>query len=387
MSYLLSRPFLPLASMALWRQKTEDERDPLEAIIGWFPDHAFFDTPSGQWVGLLALALLASLVGLLAAWVLRRLLARLARRTKVEWDDRLVAESRGPVAMLVVLGVLTILWIQLPLHEAVQAALRLIFVLGFILAATWLAIRAVKVVAWGLEKRFVAEGDVSRSRSVRTQVLVLRKVATIVLVFVGVSLALLQFEVLRSIGTSVLASAGIVGLIVGLAAQKSISNLIAGLQLSITQPIRIDDTVIIENEWGFVEEITLTYVVVRVWDQRRLVVPVSRFLEQPFQNWTKGRPDLLGTVFLHADYRVPVEMVREEVQRLCRASDKWDGREWGLIVTDATEKTVQLRALVSAVDSGALWKLRCEVREGLVRFLQQLDGGRYLPRLRLEEAG
>jgi len=214
---------------------------------------------------------------------------------------------------------------------------------------------------------------------------VLRRVVSITIGVVAVAMMLVQFEVVRTVGMSLLASAGIAGVVLGLAAQRTIATLLAGLQLSITQPIRIGDTVIVEGEWGTIEEINLTYVVVKVWDQRRLIVPMSRFLEQPFQNWTKVSPELLGTVFFHADYRVPIEALREELDRIVEDHPKFDGRAKSVLITDATDRTVQVRAMISAKDASDQWDLRCEVRERMIRFLQTYEGGRYLPRLRLED--
>jgi small-conductance mechanosensitive channel len=191
---------------------------------------------------------------------------------------------------------------------------------------------------------------------------------------------------MRVVGTSLLASAGVAGLVVGLSAQRTIATVLAGLQLSLTQPLRAGDVVIMEGEWGTVEEITLTYVVVRIWDQRRLVVPITKVLEAPFQNWTRAGSELLGTVFLHADHRVPVQLVREELARFVETRPEWDRRVVGVQVTDATERGVVLRALVSSADASRGWDLRCAVREHLVGFLQRLEGGRYLPRTRLEPA-
>ncbi|MDH3556239.1 MAG: mechanosensitive ion channel family protein, partial [Deltaproteobacteria bacterium] len=177
--------------------------------------------------------------------------------------------------------------------------------------------------------------------------------------------------------------AGIVGIIVGLAAQKSISTLFAGIQMAITQPIRIDDVVIVENEWGRIEEITLTYVVVRIWDLRRLIVPITYFLEKPFQNWTRISAEILGTVFLYVDYTVPVEAVRTELRRILENSPLWDGQICLLQVTNATERTTELRAIISATDASNAWELRCEVREKLIGFIRQNypDG---LPKVRAE---
>jgi small-conductance mechanosensitive channel len=185
----------------------------------------------------------------------------------------------------------------------------------------------------------------------------------------------------RQFGASILASAGIAGIVVGFAAQRSIATLLAGFQIALTQPIRIDDVVIVEKEWGRIEDITLTYVVVRVWDLRRLVVPITYFIEQPFQNWTRSSADILGTVFLYVDYSVPLEPLRAEFTRILEHSRFWDGKVNVLQVTNAKEQTLEIRALASAADASLAWDLRCEIREKLITFVQQTFPDS-LPRLR-----
>jgi small-conductance mechanosensitive channel len=192
---------------------------------------------------------------------------------------------------------------------------------------------------------------------------------------------LMVFESVRQFGASILASAGIAGIVVGLAAQRSIATLLAGFQIAMTQPIRVDDVVIVEGEWGRIEDITLTYVVVKVWDQRRLIVPMTHFLERPFQNWTRTSAEMLGTVLLYADYSVPVGELRDELTRILSHSRYWDGRVNVLQVTESKEYSVELRALVSAADASQAWELRCEVREQLVTFMQRRHP-ESLPRLR-----
>jgi small-conductance mechanosensitive channel len=194
---------------------------------------------------------------------------------------------------------------------------------------------------------------------------------------------LMVFESVRQFGTSILASAGIAGIIIGFAAQRSISTLLAGFQIALTQPIRIDDVVIVENEWGRVEDISLTYVTVRIWDLRRLILPISYFIERPFQNWTRTSADILGTVFLHVDYTVPLQPLRDELDRILAASPLWDGKVKVLQVTDAKPQTLELRALASAADASAAWDLRCEIREKLIAFLQTHYPAS-LPRVRAE---
>jgi len=212
--------------------------------------------------------------------------------------------------------------------------------------------------------------DNLQARRVVTQVRVLARTADVVVIVLGTAIILLTIPGVRQLGASLLASAGVAGLAIGLAARPVLSNLIAGLQIALTQPIRLDDVVIIEGEWGRIEEIAGSYVVVRIWDERRLVVPLNWFIEHPFQNWTRRSSQLIGTVFLMLDFRTPLAPLREEFKRLCEASEQWDRRVCVLQVTDATEQTMQLRMLVSSTDSGRNFDLRCQVREGLIAFVQ-----------------
>ena len=191
------------------------------------------------------------------------------------------------------------------------------------------------------------------------------------MVVVALAFMLMMFPAVRHVGISILASAGVMGIIAGLAAQRSIANILVGIQIAVTQPFRVEDVVVVEGEWGWIEEITATYVVVRIWDLRRLVLPIIYFTEKPFQNWTRTSADLLGTVFLYVDYTVPVEAIRQELHRVLQDSSFWDGKAWGLQVTDTSERTVTIRALMSAADSPTAWNLRCEVREKLIVYLQE----------------
>lgn len=233
-----------------------------------------------------------------------------------------------------------------------------------------------------LERFRIDVADNREARAVHTQVSVLRKVATSAIVLFGFAAVLMVFDEVRQVGATILASAGVAGIVIGFAAQRSLGTLLAGFQIALTQPIRIDDVVIVEGEWGKIEEITLTYVVVNIWDQRRLIVPITYFLEKPFQNWTRTTAELLGTVELYVDHALPVERLREELTRLLQASKLWDQRVNVLQVTDVREHTVQVRALMSAANAGVAFDLRCEVREGLLKFLQQ-QHPQGLPRFRL----
>jgi small-conductance mechanosensitive channel len=209
----------------------------------------------------------------------------------------------------------------------------------------------------------------------------LRKIITTIVALIAIASMLMVFESVRHFGTAIIASAGVAGIILGFAAQKSIATLLAGVQIALTQPIRIDDVVIVEGEWGRIEEITLTYVVVRIWDLRRLVLPISYFIEKPFENWTRTSAELLGSVFLYVDYNVPLERLRAELQKILDSSKLWDRKVSVLQVTDTKQHTIEIRVLVSAHDASTAWDLRCEVREKLIGYLQK-HHPESLPRLR-----
>lgn len=272
------------------------------------------------------------------------------------------------------------------LPEGVTAVLGQIVAVLMIAAVTWGLIQVLEASEDVVRRRYdVSRSDNLRARRVHTQVGVFVRAAQIIVAVIGAAVALMTFEQVRVIGTSLLASAGLAGLIIGLAARPAVSNLIAGVQIALTQPIRLDDVVIMNGEWGRIEEITASYVVVRVWDQRRLIVPLTEVIEKPFQNWTRTTAELLGTVFLHADYTVDIDALRAELARFLEGHPKWDGRVQQIVVTDATPTTLQLRALVSSANAGDSWDLRCEIREHLVSFLQRTQPG-CLPRARADVA-
>lgn len=277
--------------------------------------------------------------------------------------------------------------IALPLlrfSQEIQTLVSHIANIWMIGALGWFSIKIVHLIRELVLIRYdIGAKDNLNARRIYTQVRVITHVITAVIVVLTISLMMMTYPKVRQIGISLLASAGIAGIILGFAAQKTLGNLVAGIQIALAQPIRLDDVVIIEGEWGWIEEITLTYVVVRIWDLRRLVVPISYFIEKPFQNWTRMSADILGTVFIYTDYTIPVKEVRKELTRILEQSIFWDKKVNVLQVTNASEKTVELRALMSAVDSPTAWNLRCEVREKLLEFMQK----RYpesLPRMRVE---
>jgi small-conductance mechanosensitive channel len=225
--------------------------------------------------------------------------------------------------------------------------------------------------------------DNLHARKIRTQAQVVSKTLYILIGIFTVASILMLFEEVRHLGTSILASAGVVGVILGFAAQKSIANLFYGLQIALAQPIRLDDVVIVGGEWGRIEEITLTYVVVHVWDDTRLIVPLSDFIEKQFQNWTRVSANLLGSVILWVDYSLPLEETRDAVRQIVESNPLWDRRFWNLQVSDTSERTMQIRVLCTAADSSIAWNLRCEVREKLIAYIQK-NHPRSLPRLRGE---
>ncbi len=248
----------------------------------------------------------------------------------------------------------------------------------------WVIVKIVCIIRDALLNHYdINAPDNVHARGMHTQIRLIANIIGVVIVLLTVSFILMSFAEVRQIGVSILASAGIMGIVIGFAAQKTLGNLIAGIQIAIAQPIRLGDVVIIENEWGWIEEITLTFVVVRIWDLRRLVIPISYLLEKPFQNWTRTSADILGSVFIYADYTIGVKDVRAELTRILGESQYWDKKVNVLQVTDAKERVIELRALMSAADSPTAWKLRCEVREKLLEFLQT-KFSECLPRVRIE---
>jgi len=278
-------------------------------------------------------------------------------------------------------------FIALPIlrfSETIQTLISHIVTLWIIASVGWLVIRSIHVVREAILERYdINVKDNLTARQVYTQIRVVENIINISIIVLTIAAILMTFPKVRQIGVSLLASAGMLGIILGFAAQKTLGNFIAGIQIAIAQPIRLDDVVIVENEWGWIEEITLTYVVIRIWDLRRLIVPISYFIDKPFQNWTRISADILGSVYIYADYTIPVNEVREELTRILNKSASWDKKVNVLQVTNATERTVELRALMSASDSPTAWQLRCEVREKLLVFLQK-NFPQSLPRTRVE---
>jgi small-conductance mechanosensitive channel len=243
--------------------------------------------------------------------------------------------------------------------------------------------RAIVLLRVFIEDKYDIENENNlKARKVYTQLRIIQRIMIILVVIIALGSILISFDKIRQLGISIFASAGIAGIVIGFAAQKMIASFIAGLQIALTQPIRIDDAVFVEGQWGWIEEITITYVVVRIWDKRRLIVPSTYFIENSFQNWTRNSSDIMGTVFIYADYGFPVDALRKKLTGLLRKNPKWDKKVNVIQVTDATEKTKEMRILVSAKNSPTLWDLRVELREKLIDFIRD-EYPQHLPHSRV----
>lgn len=327
-----------------------------------------------------AIALVAALGTWIAAVVGMAILRRLVRFSVLL--TLLVQGLAAPVAIVAPLVALQLVWAATPEGTLWLPRAQRITALLLIAALTWLAVRAIGAVGNAVVVLHPSNvSDNLEARRVQTQTRVLARTLMFFVVLLGAGAGLMMFPGVRQIGTSLLASAGVAGLAAGIAAKPVLGNLIAGLQIALTQPIRLDDVVIIEGEWGRIEEISATYIVVKLWDQRRLVVPLQWVIEHPFQNWTRSESALLGTVLLWVDYGVPLAPLREELARVCESAPEWDHRVGLLQVVDTNDRAMQVRALVSAADASKAWDLRCRVREALIDYLQRThpEG---LPRLR-----
>jgi len=298
--------------------------------------------------------------------------------------ERIIAGTRKPARLALLVFALAVTLPAVPLNDGIAQVLSHILFITTIGLLGWIAIAAVHIAADIYLMRFrIDVADNLLARKHYTQIRILVRVADILVVVLTVGFALMTFSSVRQYGVSLFASAGVAGLVAGLAARPVLSNLFAGVQLAMTQPIRIDDVVIVENEWGWIEEITSTYVVIRIWDLRRLIVPLSYFIEKPFQNWTREGAAILGSVMLYLDYATPIDAIREEAQRIVEASPDWDRKFVGVQVTDTKRDTIEVRILVSSGTAGQAWNLRCEVREKIITFLQRKHP-EALPRRRFE---
>ncbi len=352
-----------LYTFAVWHL-----RGPLDWVFG--PGWAWSDRPRHLLTGFTVIAVFSLLGRLL--YLTNRQLRVLASSDASHWEHMAAVFAADALQVGLPLGSLFFVLPQVGLPAGFMASGREVVNTLIILAGGYVVCRQVNLAADKIILVHRTRGGVDlRSRTLYTEVSALRKVIIACLVFLTVALAMLFCAPLRQIGTSLLASAGLLSVVVGVAAQRSLGQLIAGFQLALTQPILLDDVIVVGGENGRVEEITLGYVVVHLWDQRRLIVPISQFLEKPFENWTRRTPEMLGTVLLHFDYQLPLEVLRAEMDRFLDAHPLWDGRTRNLQVTDARENCLQFRALVSAADPDKLWTLRCDLRAALVRFVRE----------------
>ncbi len=242
----------------------------------------------------------------------------------------------------------------------------------FIFSITWIIIQFIKAGTYYLQGKYdIGVSDNLNARKNLTQIKVFKGIANTVIIIIAIAVGLLTFDGAKTVGLSLLTSAGIFGIIIGFAAQKSLGMILAGIQLAITQPIRLDDVVIVEGEWGRIEEITLTYVVVKIWDERRLVLPVNYFLEKPFQNWTRSNADITGTIFINVDYDFPVDSIRNVLPNFLHGNTYWDGRILNVQVTNLTEQYKEIRILLSSSDASKNWDLRADIREKLINYINE----------------
>ncbi|WP_437630148.1 mechanosensitive ion channel family protein [Sorangium sp. So ce854] len=324
----------------------------------------------------------------LVVYAFRRAALIVARRTATPWDEKLLDAAIGPMTLC--LGVILTAGLARTTRvgQELVADLRSILSALFIGGVAWLLMRVVGILTEVLDARAVRhleEGSES-SRGLRTQARVLERVARVLIVIVAGALVLLNFETVRNVGVSLLASAGIAGVVLGLAAQKPVGAILSGLHILFTRPIDLGDKVVVDGEFGTIEEIRLTHVVMKIWDERRLIIPTARLLDESFQNWSKHGAAKLGTVEIYVDYRTPVDAVRAHFESILPNSELWDRRVKAVQVTKVSERTIEVRFLVSASDPGKLFDLRCWVREEMLRWVRELEEGQFLPQERFTRA-
>ena len=330
---------------------------------------------------LLAVTLGVTLAGMfLYGLISSRVLSRIPTPFWKSVNER----TRRPVELLFFASAMLIAprFAQLP-ADLLQTLLR-VGEVGLLADLTWFGMRTFAILEDSVLANYrIDVPDNLKARKILTQLQMIRRLGSAIVAILGAGIILTTFEGVREIGRTLLASAGVLGVVVGFAGQKTLGMIISGLQVAFTQPIRLDDALIVENEWGRVEEITMTYVVIRIWDQRRMVLPISYFIEKPFQNWTRVNSQLLGTVFLHVDYGFDVDELRPVYHQMLLQNSLWDGRVWNIHVTEMGEKTKELRLMLSAVDSPTLWDLRVQLREALVAWIAE-HHPEMLPRARVE---
>jgi len=329
--------------------------------------------------------LVFGVVGLVLTFsILYYILLRVGKDPKNLLPINFANRIKFPLLLIIIALVLRIGLINDVFLERYIKLVSHICTLVLIFALTWFCIVLLRAFKSGLMRKYdITADDNLHARRVFTQFTILERVIVFLIVVFAIGIALMSFDNIRAIGISFLTSAGIAGIILGFSAQKMLATLVAGIQIAITQPIRLDDVVIVEGEWGWIEEITLTYVVVRIWDKRRMVLPTTYFIEKPFQNWTRTTSEILGTVFIYTDFHMPVDALREELTQQLKSTPLWDGNVNVLQVTGASETGMEIRALMSSKNSPTSWDLRVFIREKLITFIQQ-NYPECLPRTRIE---
>ncbi|MBL6079170.1 mechanosensitive ion channel [Belnapia sp. T18] len=334
------------------------------------------------WLSLLIPFVLAPALALVALRLVHALLDRVLAGSQARLLRRILADGRGAVRVTIALLAVEVALPAVDLPTAAEQAASRAAALGLVVAIGWALTRKVAAAFDAYLEGELGENADWLQRRRRTQLIVFRRLAVSAGITLTAGLVLTAIPAVRAVGLSLFASAGVAGIVAGLAARPAVSNLIAGIQIALTQPIRLGDAVLVEGEWGHVAEITATYVTIATWDQRSLVVPIGYFTERPIRNWTKTSAQLLDTVFVHMDYTVPVAELRAEAQRIVEATPLWDRRVFAVQVTDLKERSVEIRVLMSAANSGAMFDLRCLMREQLIAFLAE-KYPRSLPQARL----
>jgi small-conductance mechanosensitive channel len=323
-------------------------------------------------------------LGMLLSFILRKFFMFFSRFWLTFIISSIIKNLQGPVNFLLPLLCLNGALSFMTISSDHRLAFDKTFEILITVLVALILIRLIKVIEdYFYHKYDLKKADNLKERKIKTQLQFIRKLTVSLIIVITVAIVLLSFESMRKIGAGLLTGVGIGGIIIGFAAQKSLGNLLAGFQIAFTQPIRIDDVVIVEGEWGRIEEITLTYVVVNIWDERRLILPITYFVEKPFQNWTRVSAQLLGTVFLYLDYSVPIPPLRDELSRILHTNPLWDGRVNVVQVTDNKADTIEIRFLISARTSSDAFDLRCEIREQMIAFVRE-NYPQSLPRTRIE---
>ena len=323
-------------------------------------------------IGFLAFGVAIAIVIVIYRFITRKLIAR-ARKTPGRIDDVVIDVLKVPFLVLLI-------WIMFRIFSQTAfydtryfSGMNHVLRILLIITVGWILIKGTRVLFYYMEHKLTSEAVSNfHVRGSLTKLKIFERMIKILIVVVVVAVSLMTFDKIRTVGISLLTSAGIAGIIVGFAAQRSLGMMLAGIQLAITQPIRLDDKVIVEGETGTIEEIKLTYVIVNLWDQRRLILPVTYFLENPFQNLTIKTPQLLGTIYFYVDYCMPLNALREELNRVLKGNPLWDGQVSNLQVTDMKANYMELRVLLSSRDSGTRWDLQVDVREKMVKFMQEI---------------